>query len=302
LPEKGHVRPGEVIVGADSHTCTYGALGAFATGIGSTDAAAVLSTGRLWFKIPETMKIDVTGIFNKQVFPKDLILHITGVLGASGANYKGLEFTGPTIRNMSVDGRMTLCNMVIEIGAKSGIVEPDEKTLGYVETRSGAPLKPVLNDPDPEYEKEISFTVDMLEPQVACPHNVDNVKPVSEVGNIKIDQAVVGSCTNGRLEDLRVAAGILRGNNVKNDVRMVAIPASQEIYKAALDEGLLRTFAEAGAFVGPPTCGPCMGGHFGLLAEDEVCISSTNRNFMGRMGSLGWVRSLGWIRSESMWN
>lgn len=285
MPEQGHVAPGEVIVGADSHTCTYGAFGAFATGVGSTDVAAAMATGRLWFKIPEVIRITVTGRFKRYVFPKDLILSIAGAIGADGANYKGIEFVGSTIREMTIDGRMTLSNMAIEVGAKTGIIEPDEKTLKYLKGRVAEPITPIYGDPNATYEEELSFDAVGLEPQVACPHSVDSVKPAAKLGSVKIDQAFIGSCTNGRLEDLRVAASILKGRKVKAGVRLIVIPASQEIYKAAVKEGLVGIFVEAGAYVGGPTCGPCMGSHMGILADGEVCIGSTNRNFMGRMGN-----------------
>ena len=285
MPEKGHVRPGEVIVGADSHTCTYGAFGAFATGIGSTEMAAVFATGKLWFRVPEVIKVNVTGKFRKMVTAKDLTLNVVGNIGADGAIYKGLEFGGATIREMSVDGRMVLCNMAVEMGAKAGIIEPDEKTLDYVKGRTDKTIKPVKSDPDAVYERVLDVDISDLEPQVAVPHSVDNVKPVSEVEDIEVDQAFIGSCTNGRLEDLRSAARVLKGKRIAGGVRLVVIPASQEIYLNALNEGLIKTFMEAGATIGNPNCGPCLGGHMGLMAEDEVCISSSNRNFVGRMGS-----------------
>jgi 3-isopropylmalate/(R)-2-methylmalate dehydratase large subunit len=285
MPEKGHVRPGEVIVGADSHTCTYGAFGAFATGIGSTEMAAVFATGKLWFRVPEVIKVNVTGKFQNLVTAKDLTLNVVGKIGADGAIYKGLEFGGSTIRDMSVDGRMVLCNMAVEMGAKAGIIEPDEKTLDYVKGRTDKTIKPVKSDPESIYEKVLDVDVSALEPQVAVPHSVDNVKPVSEVENVEVDQAFIGSCTNGRLEDLRSAARVLKGKKIARGVRLIVIPASQEIYLNALNEGLIKTFMEAGATIGNPNCGPCLGGHMGLMAEDEVCISSSNRNFVGRMGS-----------------
>ena len=285
MPEKGHVRPGEVIVGADSHTCTYGAFGAFATGIGSTEIAAVFATGKLWFRVPEVIKVNVTGKFRKMVTAKDLTLNVVGNIGADGAIYKGLEFGGATIREMSVDGRMVLCNMAVEMGAKAGIIEPDQKTLDYVKGRTDKTIKPVKSDPDAVYERVLDVDISDLEPQVAVPHSVDNVKPVSEVEDIEVDQAFIGSCTNGRLEDLRSAARVLKGKRIAGGVRLVVIPASQEIYLNALNEGLIKTFMEAGATIGNPNCGPCLGGHMGILAEDEVCISSSNRNFVGRMGS-----------------
>ena len=285
MPEQGHVRPGEVIVGSDSHTCTYGAFGAFATGIGSTELAAVFVTGKLWFRVPEVIKIDVTGNFQKLVTAKDLTLNIVGKIGADGAIYKGLEFGGSTIRDMTVDGRMVLCNMAVEMGAKVGIIEPDQKTLDYVKGRTDKPFKPVKSDPDATYEKVVDVDVSDLEPQVAVPHSVDNVKPVSEVEDTEVDQAFIGSCTNGRLEDLRSAAQILKGKKIVRSVRLVVIPASQEIYLNALNEGLIKTFMESGATIGNPNCGPCLGGHMGILAEGEACISTSNRNFIGRMGS-----------------
>jgi len=285
MPEKGHVRPGELIVGADSHTCTYGAFGAFATGIGSTEMAAVFATGTLWFKVPPVIKINVNGRFQEFVTPKDLILNIIGQMKADGANYKGVEFTGSTLRSMSIDGRMTLCNMTVEMGAKAGMIEPDETTLNYVKGRVNEPFKPVKNDSDVAYERVIDLDITDLEPQVSCPPSVDNVKPVSEVGDVEIDQVFLGSCTNGRLEDLRLAAEFLKGRKIKEGVRMVVIPASQEVYSQALREGLIETFVKAGAYVCSPTCGPCLGGHMGLLAPGEVCVSSSNRNFIGRMGS-----------------
>ncbi|MDH5701809.1 MAG: homoaconitase large subunit [Candidatus Bathyarchaeota archaeon] len=285
MPEKGHVRPGELIVGADSHTCTYGAFGAFATGIGSTEMAAVFGTGSLWFKVPEVIKVNVTGRFQSFVTPKDLILNIISRIKADGAIYNGIEFAGPTIRDMGVDGRMVLCNMAVEMGAKTGIIEPDETTLNYVKSRTKEPFKPVKSDLEGTYKKVLDMDVTDLEPQVSCPHSVDNVKPVSEVDKVEIDQAFIGSCTNGRLEDLRLAAKLLKGRKVREGVRLLVTPSSQEVYAEALQEGLIKTFLEAGAIVCNPTCGPCLGGHLGLLAPGETCISSSNRNFVGRMGS-----------------
>jgi len=285
MPEKGHVRPGDLIVGADSHTCTYGAFGAFATGIGSTEMAAVFVTGSLWFKVPEVIKVNVTGRFRSFVTPKDLILNIISRVKADGAIYNGIEFVGPTIGNMSVDGRMVLCNMAVEMGAKTGIIESDETTLNYVKSRTKEPFKPVKSDPDTAYKEVLDADVTDLEPQVSCPHSVDNVKPISEVDKVEVDQALIGSCTNGRLKDLRLAAKLLEGRKVRKRVRLLVIPASQEVYLEALQEGLIQTFLEAGAIVCNPTCGPCLGGHLGLLAPGETCISSSNRNFVGRMGS-----------------
>ena len=288
LPEKGHVLPGTVIVGADSHTCTYGAFGAFATGIGSTEAAGVFATGKIWLRVPETIKINATGKFQKYVTPKDMILHLVGKIGADGATYKSVEFCGPIIQEMSMAGRMTLCNMTLEMGAKNGIVEPDETTKRFLEGRTEKTLKPfepLKSDPDATYEKIIHVDVSGLGSQVACPSSVDNVKPVSELGNVQVDQAFIGSCTNGRIEDLRLAAEILKGKKVKDGVRALVIPASKETYAQALKEGLIEIFTDADALVCGSTCGPCLGGHIGLLAQGETCVSTSNRNFIGRMGS-----------------
>ena len=287
MPEKGHVVPGTVIVGADSHTCTYGAFGAFATGIGSTEAAAVFATGKIWLKVPTTIKINITGQFQKYITPKDLILSIIGRMGVDGATYKSTEFTGPTIKSMSIAGRMTLCNMAVEMGAKNGIIEPDETTRKFLESRVKAlpNFDSLKSDKDAVYERTVEFDVSKMEPQIACPSSVDNVKPVSEAGNVPIEQAFIGSCTNGRIEDLRLAAQVLKGKRVKDTVRALVIPASQEVYKQALNEGLLEIFTDAGAMVCGSACGPCLGGHIGLLAADEVCVSTSNRNFIGRMGS-----------------
>ncbi len=287
MPEKGHVVPGTVIVGADSHTCTYGAFGAFATGIGSTEAAAVLATGKIWLKVPEAIKVNVTGHFPKYVTPKDLILSIIGRVSVEGAIYESAEFTGPTIKDMCIAGRMTLCNMAVEMGAKNGIIEPDEITRKFLEGRvKNLPdFEALKSDKDAVYRRTVDFDVSKMEPQIACPSSVDNVKPVSEVGNVPIEQAFIGSCTNGRIEDLRIAAQILKGRRVKDGVRALVIPASQEVYKQALDEGLMDVFIDAGAIVCGSACGPCLGGHIGLLAANEVCVSTSNRNFIGRMGS-----------------
>jgi 3-isopropylmalate/(R)-2-methylmalate dehydratase large subunit len=285
MPEKGHVRPGELIVGTDSHTCTYGAFGAFATGIGATDMAAVFATGGLWFRVPETIKINVDGEFERFVSPKDLILNIIGRVKAEGAIYKSIEFAGSAIEEMSVDGRMTLCNMAVEMGAKAGVIEPDEKTVNYVKTRTKRRFKALKSDPNAKYEKILNIEVTSIVPQVSCPYSVDNVVTASKLRDIKIDQAFLGSCTNGRMEDLRLAAAILEEKKVRKRVRMIVIPASQEIYLQALEEGLIKNFVAAGALVCNPTCGPCLGVHLGILAPGEVCISSSNRNFVGRMGS-----------------
>ena len=288
MPEKGYVTPGSLIVGADSHTCTYGAFGAFATGIGSTEAAAVFATGKIWLKVPEAIKVIVKGKFQKYVTPKDLILSIIGEVGVDGAIYKSVEFTGPTMKAMSIAGRMTVCNMAVEMGAKNGIVEPDETTSKFLEGRisnAKESFKSLKSDADAVYEKTLSIDVSDLEPQVACPSSVDNVKPISKVGDVEVNQAYIGSCTNGRLEDLRLAAQIMKGKKVKSGVRTLVIPASQEVYAQALKEGLVEVFTEAGALVCGATCGPCLGGHIGLLASGEVCVGTSNRNFIGRMGS-----------------
>ena len=288
MPEKGYVTPGALIVGADSHTCTYGAFGSFATGIGSTEAAAVFATGKLWLKVPKAIKFNVEGKFSKYVTPKDLILHIIGKVGVDCAIYKSIEFTGQTMRDMSIAGRMTVCNMAVEMGAKNGIVAPDETTRKFLEDRVPKirlQIEQWKSDADAKYEKKIEIDVSNLEPQVAVPSSVDNVKPISKVGDVALNQAFIGSCTNGRIEDLQVAAQILKGKKVKAGVRALVIPASQEVYAQALKEGLVEIFTEAGALVCGATCGPCLGGHIGLLASGEVCISTSNRNFVGRMGS-----------------
>lgn len=284
LPELGHVVPGEVIVGADSHTCTHGALGAFSTGIGSTDMAMVFSTGQLWFKIPETIRFNVTGELKDNVYAKDVILNILGQTGADGATYKACEFAGPSIANMSVSDRMVLCNMAIEMGGKTGMVEPDEKTFDYLKGRTNKTFTPVKTDLNALSLEIRDIDVSELEPQVACPHNVDNVKPVSEV-DTEIDQVFLGSCTNGRLDDMREAAKILKGKEIANETRMLVIPASKEVYSACLDEGLIKIFVDAGALVSAPCCGPCLGGHTGLIGPGEVSLSTSNRNFKGRQGS-----------------
>lgn len=285
LPEKGHVVPGEVVVGTDSHTCTHGALGAFATGIGSTDMAMVFATGKLWFKVPETIKFEIEGKLSKNVYSKDVVLDIIGQVGADGATYQACEFGGETTREMSVSDRMALCNMAIEMGGKTGMVEVDEKTINYLKGRTNKPHKIFKTDDDADSLTTMYVDVNDLEPQIACPHNVDNVKPVGEVDGTPIDQIFMGSCTNGRLEDLRVAAKILKGKQVSNDVRMLVIPASREIYRQALDEGLMNIFVDAGALVCNPCCGPCLGGHVGFLGPGEVSLSTSNRNFKGRQGS-----------------
>ena len=284
LPEKGHVVPGDVIVGADSHTCTHGALGAFSTGIGSTDMAMVFAEGNLWFKVPETNRFNITGKLKENVYAKDVILNIIGQVGADGSTYKACEFAGETVSDMSVSDRMVLCNMAIEMGGKTGLVEPDQKTIDYVKKHSNKPYKIFKTDLDSPSLNLIDIDVSNLEPQIACPHNVDNVKPISEVDQ-EIDQVFLGSCTNGRLSDLRDAAKILKGNKIAKDTRMLVIPASREIYLKALDEGLIKIFVESGALVSAPCCGPCLGGHTGIIGPDEVSLSTSNRNFKGRQGS-----------------
>lgn len=284
LPEKGFVKPGDVIVGADSHTCTYGAFGAFATGVGSTDMAMIFATGQTWFMVPESYKIIINGDLEPYTTAKDIILHIIGKIGSYGATYKALEFHGQTIDSMDVSGRMTMCNMAVEMGAKNGIMEPNRLTINYLKKRIGDTFQIVKSDEDSQYEKELSFDVDDMQPQVACPHNVDNVKNISKVEGVQIDQAFIGSCTNGRLEDLRIAAKILNGRHVHPDIRLIVIPASAEIYSKALKEGIIDIFISAGAIVCNPGCGPCLGAHMGVIGSGETAIATTNRNFLGRMG------------------
>lgn len=285
MPEKGHVHPGDVIVGADSHTCTYGAFGAFSSGIGSTEMAAVFSTGQLWLKVPRTIRIDVTGNFASLVMSKDLILHILGKLGVSGANYRAIEFTGQTIENMSISERMTICNMSIEAGAKNGIVAPDAKTAEYLSASPSSSFQDLRSDEDSKYERTIEIDATTLSPQVARPHSPDNAASVEEIAETRIDQAFLGSCTNGRAEDLRIAAGILDGHRVHSHTRMIVTPASQDVYRECMKEGLVDIFIESGAIVTNPGCGICIGIHMGVLGPGEVCVSSSNRNFIGRMGS-----------------
>jgi len=285
LPEQGHVKPGTTIICGDSHTSTHGALGAFSTGIGSTDLAAALATGELWFKVPETMLFRLSGKLGKGVYAKDVILEIIRRIGVDGALYKAMEFTGELIDDLSVESRMTICNMAIEAGGKSGIINPDQKTTDYVKARTDEPFEIYQSDPDAEYCQIIEIDVSNLEPLVAFPHLPSNGQPVSQVPDIPVDQAYLGSCTNGRIEDLRVAAEILKGKKVARNTRMIVVPATTEIWKQANREGLLDIFMNAGATVSTPTCGACLGGHMGILAAGERCISSTNRNFVGRMGS-----------------
>ncbi len=284
LPEKGIVLPGDVVIGADSHTCTYGALGAFATGVGSTDLAATMITGRTWFKVPESIKFIYKGKLNPWVTGKDLILYTISHIGVDGALYKAMEFTGPVIEELSMAERFTMSNMAIEAGGKAGLINPDETTLEYVKNRASREFKVFCSDPDASYEEVIEFDCSKIEPQVAFPHLPSNCHPISEVGNIKIDQAVIGSCTNGRIEDLELAAKVLSGKKVARGVRLIILPATPLVYKEALKRGYIELFLEAGAVIGPPTCGPCLGGHMGILAKGERAIATTNRNFVGRMG------------------
>jgi 3-isopropylmalate/(R)-2-methylmalate dehydratase large subunit len=284
LPEQGLVLPGDLVIGADSHTCTYGALGAFATGVGSTDAAVAMATGECWFKVPETIKFIYYGKLQPWVSGKDLILYTIGDIGVDGASYMTMEFTGEVIDRMPMSGRLTMCNMAIEAGAKAGIIAPDNITEEYVKVRAKRPYKFYNSDPDAKYAEIKEYDCSKIQPMVACPHLPSNVKPAVELSHIKIDQVVIGSCTNGRLEDLREAAQILKGRKVHPEVRMIIIPATQKIYMDALKEGLIEIFIEAQAVVSPPTCGPCLGGHMGILAKGERAIATTNRNFVGRMG------------------
>jgi len=284
LPELGLVVPGDVVVGADSHTCTYGALGAFATGMGSTDIAAAMATGEIWMKVPHSIRFVFHGVLGPWVSGKDLILYTIGQIGVDGALYASMEFTGEAIEALTMDGRFTMANMAIEAGAKAGLFAVDEKTLSYVRGRARRDYRVYQADADAEYAQVIEWDVSNLEPQVAFPHLPSNTKPLSQVGHVRIDQAVIGSCTNGRLEDLRQAAEVLRGRRVHPDVRCIVLPGTQDIYLQAIAEGLIQAFVQAGCAVSTPTCGPCLGGYMGVLASGERAISTTNRNFVGRMG------------------
>lgn len=285
LPEQGLVLPGDVIIGADSHTCTYGAVGAFATGVGSTDLAAAMALGELWLRVPETVKFVLQGRpQNRWLGGKDYILFLIGQVGVDGCRYQAMEFHGEAVSALPMDGRLTMANMAIEAGAKNGIFPPDEVTLAYVRERARRRFSPLSPDPDAAYARVLEYDVTGLEPQVSLPFSPANARPVSEVGGVAIDQAVIGSCTNGRLSDLRVAAGILKGRKVDPRVRCIVFPGTPTIYRQAIAEGLIETFLEAGAAVSTPTCGPCLGGHMGILAAGERSISTTNRNFRGRMG------------------
>ncbi|MBL4933840.1 3-isopropylmalate dehydratase large subunit [Clostridium paridis] len=284
IPEKGLAVAGDVVIGADSHTCTYGALGAFSTGIGSTDMAAGMATGKCWFKVPSAIKFVLKNKPSKWVSGKDVILHIIGKIGVDGALYKSMEFVGEGLKYLSMDERLTMANMAIEAGAKNGIFPVDDKTVAYLKEHSTREYKVYEADEDAEYDEVIEIDLSSLRPTVAFPHLPENTKTIDEVGEVKIDQVVIGSCTNGRIEDLRVAAEILKGKKVAKYVRAIVIPGSQKIYLQAMEEGLVKTFIEAGAIFSTPTCGPCLGGHMGILAKKERCVSTTNRNFVGRMG------------------
>ena len=284
LPEKGLTVAGDVIIGADSHTCTYGALGAFSTGVGSTDMAAGMATGKAWFKVPSAIKFNITGKPAPWISGKDVILHIIGMIGVDGALYKSMEFVGDGIRYLSMDDRFTIANMAIEAGGKNGIFPVDEKAESYMKEHSKRPYKVYEADEDAVYDEEYTIDLSTLRPTVAFPHLPENTKTIDEVGDITIDQVVIGSCTNGRLDDLKIAASILKGKKVKKGLRVIVIPATQQIYLDAMEAGYIRTFIEAGAIVSTPTCGPCLGGYMGILAENERCVSTTNRNFVGRMG------------------
>ncbi len=287
LPENGFALPGKLVVGADSHSCTYGAFGAFATGVGATDMAEIFSTGKLWFKVPESLRFTVEGKLGEKVYAKDLTLYLIGKTGIDGATYKAIEFYGQAISELSVSGRMTLCNMAIEMGAKTGIVPPDKKTFDFLDNRAAAPYEPAYADQDAFYVKEFAYSAEDIEPQVACPHQVDNVKPVGEVEGTHIDQVFIGTCTNGRLEDLEAAAAILKGKKVA--VRTIVIPASRTTLLSAIENGTMKILLKAGITLATPGCGPCLGAHQGVLGEGEVCISTANRNFKGRMGKGGFI-------------
>ncbi len=284
IPEKGLVVPGDVVIGADSHTCTYGALGAFSTGVGSTDMAAGMATGEAWFKIPAAIKFVLQGKMSKWVSGKDVILHIIGMIGVDGALYKSMEFMGDGVGNLLMDDRFTMANMAIEAGAKNGIFIVDDKTIEYVKEHSKRPYKIYEPDADAEYDEVYEINLAEIRPTVAFPHLPDNTRTIDDVGMVKVDQVVIGSCTNGRMEDLRVTAEILRDKKVKKGVRVLVFPGTQKVYLQALEEGLVKDIVEAGVVFSTPTCGPCLGGHMGVLAKGERAVSTTNRNFVGRMG------------------
>ncbi len=284
LPEKGLALPGDLIVGADSHTCTYGGLGAFATGMGSTDIAAAMVTGQVWLKVPESIRFIFRGDLNPWVEGKDLILYAIGDIGVDGALYRAMEFTGPTIDALPMSGRLTMANMAIEAGAKNGVIAPDGITETYVADRALREYRFYASDPDARYAETREYDVAKIEPQVAFPHLPENTRPISDVGSVPIDQVVIGSCTNGRIEDMRSAAAVLKGKKAAGGTRLIVIPATPSVYRSALDEGLFDIFLDAGAIISPPTCGPCLGGHMGILAKGERAVATTNRNFVGRMG------------------
>jgi 3-isopropylmalate/(R)-2-methylmalate dehydratase large subunit len=284
LPEQGIVVPGDLVIGADSHTCTYGAMGIFSTGVGSTDLAACYATGKVWLKVPETIKFIFKGNLNKWVSGKDLILYIIGKIGVDGARYKAMEFSGPVISNLSMDDRLAMCNMAIEAGAKNGIIEPDECTENYIAERAQREYKFYTSDADCEYKEIHEYDVSTLSPLVAIPNLPENVRPVEELSDIAIDQVVIGSCTNGRISDLRIAAQILKDKKIHPSIRLIILPGTQDVYLEALKEGLIEIFIKAEGAVSTPTCGPCLGGHMGILADGERALSTTNRNFAGRMG------------------
>lgn len=284
LPEQGLTVAGDVIIGADSHTCTYGALGAFSTGVGSTDMAAGMATGKAWFKVPSAIKFNIVGEPAEWISGKDVILHIIGMIGVDGALYKSMEFVGEGLKYLSMDDRFTIANMAIEAGGKNGIFPVDDLTREYMKEHSKRPFTEYEADSDAEYDEEYTIDLSTLKSTVSFPHLPDNTRTIDEVGDVKIDQVVIGSCTNGRMDDLRIAAKILEGKKVADGIRVIVIPATQKIYLQAMEEGLLKTFIEAGAIVSTPTCGPCLGGYMGVLAEGERCVSTTNRNFVGRMG------------------
>ena len=284
LPEKGLVGPGELIIGADSHTCTYGALGAFSTGVGSTDMAAGMATGKAWFKVPSAIKFNLVGKLQPLVSGKDVILHIIGMIGVDGALYRSMEFTGEGLSSLSMDDRLCMANMAIEAGAKNGIFEVDNVTMEYIKNRVNRPVKVYSADADAEYDEEYTVDLSAIEPTVACPHLPENTKNAKDLSDIIPDQVVIGSCTNGRLSDMAAAAKIMAGKHIANGVRCIVIPATQTIYKECIKLGYIDTFIDAGCVVSTPTCGPCLGGYMGILAEDEVAIATTNRNFVGRMG------------------
>jgi len=287
LPEKGLTVAGDLIIGADSHTCTYGALGAFSTGVGSTDMAAGMATGKAWFKVPSAIKFNIVGKMPKWVSGKDLILHIIGMIGVDGALYKSMEFVGEGIKNLSMDDRFTIANMAIEAGGKNGIFPVDELTIEYMKEHAPNRKYTIFEpDEDAEYDEEYTIDLSTLKSTVSFPHLPENTHVVEEVEDLKIDQVVIGSCTNGRIQDMREAAAVLKGQKVAPGIRCIIIPATQSIYMQAMEEGLLKTFIEAGAVVSTPTCGPCLGGYMGILASGERCVSTTNRNFVGRMGAI----------------